>query len=257
MTRPPLKPRVSSEPFVGYADTPSVDRRFLLGLSVLGIAGLGGLGWTIAKHQADAGRGAWDMGTPVTLAGSVAAAPYAHIRVVEDGAVRTVLLGCETKCGARERLEEIAFDAGGARVRGTLLERGNYQMLATSSAPDWIEPDASLAAPPEPVTEDLGEAEMAGEILDTKCWFGAMRPNEGLSHKACAMLCIASGVAPYFGVRDTNGRERALMITDPDGGALVQPILEFVAEPVRASGRLVRIDDLIQFRLDPASLRRA
>jgi hypothetical protein len=256
MTRPPLHPRRSKEPFVGYANTPGIDRRFLFGFSAVTIALTSGMGWMLAKRQNGAGRGSWDMATQVTLSGFVSAAPYAHIRLLENGQVRTVLLGCETKCGARERLDEIAFSTGSAQVRGSILERDGYRMMATASSADWLTPHAGVIAPPAPVEEDLGEAQLTGEILDTKCWFGAMRPNEGLSHKACATLCIASGVPPYFGVRDSQGRERALMITDPDGRELIQPILEFVAEPIEAVGRIVRIDDLYQFRLDVGSVRR-
>lgn len=256
MTRPPLHPRRSKEPFVGYENTPKLDRRFLFAFSGVTIALTTGMGWLFAKTQSGAGRGRWDMGAQVTLSGFVAAAPYAHMRLLENGRVRTVLLGCETKCGARERLEDIAFSTGAAQVRGSMLERDGYRMLATASSADWITPDAGVIAPPPPVEEDLGEAQLTGEILDTKCWFGAMRPNEGLSHKACATLCIASGVPPYFGVRDSQGRERALMITDPDGRALIQPILEYVAEPIEAVGRIVRIDDLFQFRMDPSRVTR-
>lgn len=255
MSKPPLKPRVSKDPFVGYANTPAIDRRFLLGFGAVTIGLTSAMGYMIAKSQPGGGRGSWDMGTEVTLSGTVYAEPYAYLRMVVDGRVRTVLLGCETKCGAKERLDEIAFETGGATVRGSLLQRDGYQMLATTSGAEWIEPRI-VEEPPAPVVEDLGQAQLTGEILDTKCWFGAMRPNEGLSHKACAMLCIASGVPPYFGVRDSQGRERALMITDPDGNALVQPILRFVAEPIEAIGRIVRIDDLFQFRMDPGSVRR-
>ncbi len=255
MSKPPLKPRISKEPFVGYASTPSIDRRFLLGFGAVTIGLTSAMGYMIAKTQPGGGRGSWDMGTQVELAGSVYAAPYAYMRMLVNGRVQTVLLGCETKCGAKERLDDIAFETGGAIVRGSLLERDGYQMLATAAGADWIEP-RPVEAPPEPVIEDLGEARLTGEILDTKCWFGAMRPNEGLSHKACAMLCIASGVPPYFGIRDAQGRERALMITDPDGNALVQPILEFVAEPIEVVGRIIRIDDLFQFRMDVGSVRR-
>ena len=31
------------------------------------------------------------------------------------------------------------------------------------------------------------------------------------------------------------------MITDPDGGPLIQPILRYVADPVAANGELVRV----------------
>ena len=256
MSRPPLHPRRFKESFVGYAATPKVDRRFLLGFGAATIGLTSAMSWIIAKKQPPGGRGGWDMGAQVTLSGFVAAAPYAHIRVLENNQVRTVLLGCETKCGARRRLDEIAFSTGSAQVRGSLLERNGYRMLATASDADWITADAGVIEPPAPREEDLGEAQLRGEILDTKCWFGAMRPNEGLSHKACATLCIASGVPPYFGVTDSQGRERALMITDPDGRELIQPILEYVAEPIEAAGRIVRIDDLFQFRMDVGSVRR-
>lgn len=259
MTRQPLHPRRSDEPFVGYAPTPGVDRRFLFAFAGVTIALTSGMGWLIARTQTSAGGGGWDMGRSVGLVGTVHVEPYAHIRVLENGGVRTVILGCETKCGAGRRLQDIGFAGGLATVRGSLIERDGYRMLAVPEDPDWITPlegAADAAFPPEPVEEDLGEARLTGEILDSKCWFGAMRPNEGLGHKACAMLCIANGIPPYFGVTDPQGRERALMITDPHGAALVQPILRFVAEPVEAVGRLVRRDDLIQFRMDPETIRR-
>ena len=33
----------------------------------------------------------------------------------------------------------------------------------------------------------LGEATYRGEILDSKCWFGAMQPGQGKPHKSCAV----------------------------------------------------------------------
>ena len=46
------------------------------------------------------------------------------------------------------------------------------------------------------------------------------------------------------------------MVTDSEGGALIQPILPYVADPVRLSGELVQIEDLIQLRIDPAQIER-
>ncbi|MEO1038115.1 MAG: hypothetical protein AAFX09_01110 [Pseudomonadota bacterium] len=248
-------PRVGKSFFIGYAPLPSVDRRSLVFGSAAVIAGAGGLAWAMGSKQAGAGFGAWDMGTQVALTGYVQVEPYAAIRVVEEGAVRTVLLGCETKCGARARLEEIGFNNGAATVRGTLMQRGRYRMLATGTGSDWIT-SAEISPAPAPVAERLGAATLRGEILDSKCWFGAMRPNEGLSHKACATLCIANGVPPYFGVRDASGNEQALMLTDLEGRSVIAHILPYVAEPVELVGELVRFDDLVQFRIDPAQINR-
>jgi len=59
-------------------------------------------------------------------------------------------------------------------------------------------PGARMAADPmspsgadEPVT-------YVGEIIDPKCWLGAMKPGSGLVHKACAELCIRGGIPPFF-----------------------------------------------------------
>jgi len=227
-----------------------------MGFGLTGVLGLTGLASWVGKVQNGAGRGGWDMGATVRVSGHISISPYAHIRVMEGSGVRTLLLGCETKCGVRERLEDIAYAGGGATVTGTLIERDGYAMLAVPDGLDWLEQTPDLQIPPAPRMRSLGSADLVGEILDSKCWFGAMRPNEGLSHKACATLCIASGIAPYFGVKDGQGRERALMITNPEGEQLITEILPYVAELVHAMGELVQFDDLIQFRINPNTLAR-
>ena len=35
---------------------------------------------------------------------------------------------------------------------------------------------------------------LKGEIIDPKCYLGAMKPGGGKTHKACAMRCIAGGI---------------------------------------------------------------
>lgn len=253
----PLKDKDQGEYFVGYADMPGIDRRFLMGLSVLGLGAAGGLGGWLAAATMGAGRGDWDQGTTHELTGYVTADPFPMIRIPEGNGFRTVLLACQTKCGAQRQLAAADISDNRVTVRGSLIERGRHAMLAVLDGPDWIEPATGLPNRLEPFTQErLGSADLSGEILDSKCWFGAMRPNEGSVHKACATLCIASGLAPYFYVRDRMGRERAMMITDSEGQALIQPILPYVAEPVAIEGELVRISDLIQFRIDPGDIAR-
>jgi hypothetical protein len=33
-----------------------------------------------------------------------------------------------------------------------------------------------------------------GEVVDAKCYLGAMKPGDGKSHKACATLCVTNGI---------------------------------------------------------------
>lgn len=258
MSQKPIRDTDKGEYFVGYLDTPKTDRRFLLGLSALSLLSAGGIGAALALSQRRAGQGHWDMGNQVELSGYLSETPYPILRTRDiGGGLRTVLLACDTKCGAQQKLEEASIAGSRVTVRGSLIERGRHRMMAVSNAPDWISSNETLPALPSAFEEeDLGEADLRGEILDAKCWFGAMRPNEGPAHKACAMLCVAGGIPPYFFARDILGRSRAMMITDLDGAPLVQPILRFIADPVRVSGRMHRIEDLIQFRMDPTRLER-
>ena len=244
--------------FIGYGETPGVDRRFLLGFTLLGLAGAGAVGAALARGQGPAGGGDWDQATEYSLSGYVTADPYPMLRTEDlGGGMRTVLLACQTKCGAQQQLAEAALGDDRVTVRGSLIQRDRHAMLAVIDSPDWIAPAPELPARPQgfPV-EALGPASLTGMILDSKCWFGAMRPNTGPVHKACATLCIRGGLAPYFYVEDRQGRSRAVMLTDAQGGALIDPILPLVADPVQASGELVRIGDLVQLRADASAISR-
>jgi hypothetical protein len=258
MPRKLIRDRDKGDFFVGYLDTPDADRRFLLGLAATGVIGAVAGGFALARSQTSAGDGYWDAGTVVTLTGYLDTSPYPVIRTRDiDGSLRTVLLGCETKCGAQAKLDDVDLPDERVTVRGTILQRDRHLMLAVPEAPDWIVPAAEGALAEREAAfehEDMGDARLSGEILDSKCWFGAMRPSEGSVHKACAMLCIAGGMAPYFYPRTLLGHDTPMMLTDQNGGALVQPIMRYVADRVRVSGRIHRIEDLVQFRVDVETL---
>lgn len=245
--------------FVGYLDTPTADRRYLLALTGAGLLTAGGLAAGLAALQGGAGRGEWDMATIVTRTGRLVPEPYPMLQTVDEaGRAQTILLACDSKCGAQNKLSESDIATDQVEVEGSLIQRGRHQMMAVVNRPDWIRPAGPEARLPDLrqfAAQSEGAVSLRGEILDSKCWFGAMRPNEGPVHKACAILCIAGGLAPYFYSRDILGRSRAVMITDPSGQALVQPILRHVADPVAVDGELVRLGDLLQIRMDPARLQ--
>ena len=57
-------------------------------------------------------------------------------------------------------------------------------------------------------------------------------------------------------VQDAAGRRAALLLIGADGKALRREILPFVAEPVRVTGRVARIDHLLVLRTAPDAIRR-
>ena len=232
--------------FVGWADTPLADRRFFLraGVGLTTAAGL--LGFGVAALQRPPGTGHWDPDAVREWRGIVSAEPYAMLRTNDlGGGPRTALLSCLGKCGVAARIGALAGQT--VVVTGSLIQRGAHSMIAVDEVGDWIRADSDAAADPAlafPAGQPIGEVSLTGEILDSKCWFGAMRPADGKVHKACASLCIRGGIPPAFYARGSNG-QGALMILTAGGRAHGPGLLGLVADPVRVSGMVQRFGDLL------------
>ncbi len=231
-------------------------RWILPGLVVAGLA----VAWFVSRSQNDPGDGVWHDDARA-LGGRLAAKPYPLLRVpsTQPGSpVETILLVSEGKHGGGERVA--ALDGRIARVRGTILERDGRRLLELAES-DAVTPGVLLSRPEEarlaaPTVVPIGQVTLRGEIIDPKCYSGAMKPGEGKTHKECATLCIAGGIPPMFVTLDDAGQRSYYLLTNPAGEALDDRILPFVADAVEISGVLEKRDDLQVFRIDPASIRR-
>lgn len=243
--------------FIGWADTPHADRRFFLRAGLGLTAAAGGLGLGLAALQRPPGAGSWDQDDIREWRGIVTAEPYAmlHTRDLGQGP-RTALLSCLGKCGVAARIGSLAGQS--VVVTGSLIQRGRHSMIAVDEVADWIRRDPGAAPDPALIStapEPLGEVNLAGEILDSKCWFGAMRPADGKVHKACASLCIRGGIPPAFFARG-QGRQGVLLIMTTGGHAYGPELLALVADPVRLTGRVFRQGDLFVLDAPLPGIRR-
>ncbi len=84
---------------------------------------------------------------------------------------------------------------------------------------------------------------LQGEIVDTKCYLGAMKPGRGKPHRGCASLCIRGGIPAALLVRTTSGERRLVHLLDRRGQPLGRQVLEWVGEPVEVAGTLRRRDN--------------
>lgn len=244
--------------FVGYLDTPKVDRRFLLGALPVALAGGAGASWAIAKELGDPGAGSWQTGKTHEITGALVANPYPMIRMPAPGTpygMRTALLVAIGKCTSSLKLKK---EPSAVTASGVLIQRKDRQMLEVPPfAEDWLSP-AEIDLPSalvSPEIQSLGQATLRGKILDSKCFFGVMRPSHGKTHKACASLCIRGGIPPSFRARDRQGRELILLVTDENGAPVTEEIIPFVADPVEATGEIIRVGDLLHYRIKMISLR--
>jgi len=240
--------------FVGYhTKLPLPDRRAMILTGGAGLMGAALAGAKLAVHQQSRGSGKWDQDKIVTLHGRVEQSPYPVLRTSAlDGQMRSVSLVCSSKCGVSAQLSYYGDQP--VWVRGSVIERGRHRLLAVVSDADWVG-QSQNPIPISPIKEEyLGRVALNGEILDAKCWTGAMRPASGKTHKSCASLCIRMGGTPWFLAKDKQGRRAVFVLTGPQGEPLRDEILPLLGEPIRASGRLFRRDDLVQLRVDPTSL---
>lgn len=245
--------------FVGYLNAvPRPLVYFSIVIAVALIGGMAGLAFALSSRTNDPGDAffATNLG-PQSFRGVLIEKPYPILRVQPDAdhtAPRTIMLTVPGKFSVQGR----AGDLFGTLVdtRGFLFKRGSLDMLQIQGKNGLkaVEPEADGAQPafrPAPA-ESLGRWRLTGEICDGKCYAGAMRPGDGLAHKACANLCITSGAPPVFVVEDAGAVEGTtfFLMADENGGPLPDAFRDYVAVRVALEGEIVRLDDLLVFKVD-------
>jgi hypothetical protein len=188
-----------------------------------------------------------------TTTGVLLARPWPSLWLPPDAANprgATILLSGEGKIGAPAGMESL--DGRLVRADGFLVARGSLAMLATGHAPVPLED----AAPPVlPRTEPLGRWRLVGEICDGKCAAGLMRPGTGLSHRACATLCIAGAVPPVFVTTRPVAGHAYLLLADAEGGPIPPALRDWIGLRLVLEGEVQRRGDLLIFPADAASAR--
>lgn len=240
---------VEDDPFyVGYLPMPRAYRGFLRVVLPVTLWAVMFAGFAILWPQRAPGSGAWEAGQPITREGVLIAEPYPMLVTGEGSDQRVTLLTEMGKRGAGERAS--AFAGERVRIEGFRIHRDGREIVELVPGPKAITrmdgpvPGAAVdfgamteAAPREPVL-------LRGEILDSKCYLGAMRPGDGLSHRACAMLCIRGGIpAMLYSVRADGSRAYHLLLS-AQGGPLDARFIERAGVPVIVRGRAARIGDL-------------
>ena len=238
--------------YVGYVALPKHLRSTIAALVLLLAALIALDAWLVATLQPPAGDGRWAE-TPTTFEGTLVRDPYPALLVTKDGVTKTYIVISDEKRSAEAALEKFA-NGTTVKLEGYEIERaavGMIQLAATDMAPGTAAP---VATPPR---EIHGRMTIEGEIVDSKCWLGVMRPGDGHIHKACASLCIRGGIPPMFVTRGQNVPP-VMLLTTSDGSA-IQPehILDYIADAVELSGVIEKRGDISVFKVDLATLKRA
>ena len=200
-----------------------------------------------------AGRYANDL-QGARLDGVIDRRPYPILRTPAHGdtPARAYLLGGQSKTGVEAKADALGLQP--VEVGGVFVRRGDLTMLL--AGPDDMTPGGAAAAGFRPAaSEDLGHWRLTGEICDGKCYAGAMKPGRGLAHKACANLCIQTGLPPVLVMELPVAGKTVVLLAAEDGGPMPDALFDLTARPVEMEGRLERRDDLLILRIDHDAVR--
>ena len=235
--------------YVGYLPVPPRHARFLRVFIPVALWGLVVINGAILLAMREPGAATWNTNSAVTLTGRIRD-DGAPVLITDAG--ETVLIVRDSKLGAfggppRE---------GPAEISGFILERDGRRMIEITRAESdrlasrLVDEQSPRAFPrTSPVT-------IRGEILDAKCFLGAMKPGDGKAHKACATLCIRGGIPAAMRIRRADGAETLALIVGPGFAPFPASLEPFIADPIEIDGAMFRIGDMDAIAVDPDSVRR-
>ena len=235
--------------FIGYAPTPPGLRGWLRIAAVCAILVMLSGAILIAARQRSGGDGVWESGSTREVEGVYVEAPYPMLMTGEQ----ILLLVGAGKVAASPTIKP----GDRVRVSGTRLRRMNLMLFeatafaATPATPPTARPPALGMS-----LEGQGPRTFHGEILDPKCFAGAMKPGDGKAHKACAALCIRGGIPPAF----RSGDEIFLLVDPqlrPFDAAGLEAVIAHVGDDVELSGHIVPLEQLRLLAVDPKTIRRS
>ncbi len=206
-----------------------------------------------AQRAPDVAAYAWS--NIQTFDGILQATPYPHLLVARPGnggysaypLVSPAKFGISPEwCGNLDG-RPVQFDGG------LIYRNGSTLIEVTSEAPLSVE-ETPEAQQPSPPSVEYGHLSLVGEIVDSKCFTGAMNPGRYKPHRACATVCIAGGVPPMLVVNAQEGSSITVLLVGSKGEMLNEKMLPHIARTVRVSGRLQRYHDLWIMHVEPDTI---
>jgi hypothetical protein len=214
-------------------------------------------GVIIAASQQDPGDGVWDVGREHVAEGTLFLEPYPLVLV--DG--RPVLLTGADKQGVADRVR--GWDGRRVRVHGHPVTRGELRMMSLAERDEpivVIGGAAAQGAAPQAGATAGSRVTLRGEIIDPKCYAGAMKPGGGKAHRGCAVLCLRGGIPPVLISAAPGGAMTHDVLVDGQGrpltGEALEAILPYVADAVEVTGVRDRRYGLRLLRIEAGAVRR-
>lgn len=244
---------MSKKPFfIGWEEKPaaaSVQKS--KGIALLWLAiGLIAVAVGAALQQGFQAQGKWDF-TEQSFTGVLIADPYPT--VVTDSGVYYLVLPTKH---AVNTADVAALHLNSVEIVGSVIKDPDQPvaMIAVKNA-DAISSTGSAQADPLQLASAAEPVVLRGEIIDSKCAFGAMNPATLKPHRACAIACLTGNIPPVLLVRHDGGTSAThYLLVDDQGNSMKETALEFAALPIEVSGMVSSIGDWHILRASPESI---
>jgi hypothetical protein len=178
--------------------------------------------------------GVFEYGHTRTFSGRIVESPYpALITGDVTGTKRVFWLVGPGKHGAEDIVR--GRDGEWVQLSGSLIERDGDSMIEV--VPHSILMSRTGATDIEPL-RSLGVVVVEGEIVDSKCHLGVMKPGEGPTHRDCAVRCLLGRIPPMFVAHTSGDLGRVSLVTDA-----AQPFIDadvFAGRRVSVRGELLK-----------------
>ena len=230
--------------YVGYMAVPASYKRVLKVIIGAAAGVIVGSAAAITMSQRDPGAAVWDIASEREFTGVAVVEPFPAVLIAnDDGVVLPHLVVQMGKVGARELLEPVQGEL--VTVRGYQLERAGRRIIELTDGQTISSAGVGDGSLLLSVSTTGERVELEGEILDGKCYLGAMKPGDGKAHKACALLCLDGGLPPMFAdTRDPATADIRLLVFGDSGSQLPVEYRGLVAEPVVITGKAATWGDL-------------
>jgi len=243
-----------TEFYVGYLPkTPSGIARKMKVVIVVLFAAATTCAIGFAALQRTYARSFFESGKERTFDGVIEASPYPILLSSPDAANASAsryLLVANGKHGADSQVA--AYVGKSVRLRGRLIYRDAQKMIALSGGSIAV---LGGAQENQAAQRNLGEFDLVGEIVDSKCYLGNMNPGNGKVHRDCAVRCLSGGIPPVFATNDFNGSPAALELTGPNQKPLPkEAFLDRVAQPMQIHGRVMQTGNTLLLETESSAI---
>ena len=244
---------MSEKPFfIGWEEKPataptshSKSRALLFLVAGLVLAGVGA-----AIQQGFSSPAKWDF-TETTFSGIVIAEPYPTL--IANGEIYYLVLQNKQAVSVADATP---FHLNSVDIVGSLIEDPDQPvaMIAVKNA-DAITSTGSASTDPLQLASAPSPVTLRGEIVDSKCAFGAMNPATFKPHRACAIACLSGDIPPVLVVRHDGGTSAThYLLLDDHGQSMKETAIEFAALPIEVSGTVSSFGDWHILRASPDSI---